>query len=223
MLIPIDKIIEASHILIRTNSESFSNASVIYSYILTHHKKVSISHEKSIDINLSFLPWFDKLRTVAPSSADLVLEIDNDSKALFEFLKSKNIKINQKMATALYVGLLKQYDFFKSSESDGTIFAIASELISLKAEYKLCNEYLQKRVSLATFRLKAILLKSLLLKDDASKACLFVSDADFKASGSTVEDAYLVMKEVLNLVNVKEVELLKTDENSKIIKNLKEI
>ena len=223
MLIPIDKIKDAKHVLILTNTASFSNASVIYSYILTHHKKVSISYEESIDKNLSFLPWFDKLRAVSPSSADLTVEVDGDSKALFEFLKNNKIKINQKMATALYSGLLKQYDFFNSAESDGTTFAAASELISLKAEYKLCSEYLQRRVSISALRLKAILLKSLLLKDNATKALLFVSDMDFKATGATVEEAYVVMKEVLNLVNVKEVELLKTDENSKIIKHLKEI
>ena len=62
----------------------------------------------------------------------------------------------------------------------------------------------------------------MLLKNDATKASLYVSDEDFKASGSTLEDAYLIMKEVLNLVNVEEVELLKADENNKIIKNLKE-
>lgn len=223
MLIPIDKIKEAKHILILTNSVSFSNASAIYSYILTQHKKVSISSENSIDKNLSFLPWFDKLRTISPSSADLVLEIDGDAKSLFEFLKYNKVKINQKMATGLYAGLLKQYDFFNSINTDGTIFAIASELINLKAEYKLCNEYLQKRVSLSTFRLKAILLKSLLLKDDGTIACVFANDSDYKASGATVEDAYIVMKEVLNLVNVKEVQLLNSDEKNKIIKNLKEI
>ena len=223
MLIPLQKIQNASHILMRVNSDSFANASVIYSYILTLHKKVSMSYEKDIDNKLSFLPWFSKLRGVSPSSADLVLDISSDSKELFLFLKEHKIKINQKMATALYAGLLKQFASFTSTQCDGTIFAMASELISLKAEYKICLDYLQKRVSLSSLRLKAILLKNLLLKDDARKAYLHICDEDMKVSGGTLEDAYLIMREVLNLVNVSEVLLVKTDENNKIIKNLKEI
>jgi len=223
MFIPIDKIQTASHILLTVRGDNFANASVIYSYILTQHKKVSISYKEVIENKLSFLPWFSKLKEVAPSSADFVLDVTNDTKNLFLFLKENKVKINQKMATALYAGVLKQYDFFTSKQCDGTIFAIASELISLKAEYKTCHDYLQKRVSLSSLRLKTILLKSLLLKDDATKAYLSICDEDMKTSGATLEDAYQIMREVLNLVNVSEVLLVKTDENSKIIKNLKEI
>jgi len=223
MLIPIQEIQKARHILIRVDSDSFANASVIYSYILTLHKKVSMSYKENVDNNLSFLPWFSKLRAVSTSSADLVLEINSDSKKLFIFLKEYKININQKMATALYAGLLKQFDFFMSMQCDGTIFAIASELIGLKAKNKICHDYLQKRVPLSTLRLKAILLKSLLLKDEGTKAYLSVSDDDFKASGGTLKDAYQIMKEILNLVHIDEVLLVKTDENSKIIRNLKEI
>jgi len=223
MLIPIQEIQKASHILIRVDSDSFANASVIYSYILTLHKKVSISYEEDVDNKLSFLPWFSKLRAISPSSADLVLDTDSDGKELFLFLKEHNIKINAKMATALYASLLKQFDFFTTTHCNGTIFAIASELIGLKAEYKICHDYLQKRVSLSSLRLKAILLKSLLLKDEATKAYLYVNEDDFKTSGGTLKDTYQIMKEVLNLVNVAEVILVKTDENSKIIRNLKEI
>ena len=223
MLIPIDKIQKANHILIVANSDSFANASVLYSYILTLHKKVSISYTTSIDNKLSFLPWYSKLREVSPSSADLVLNVDSDTEKLFFFLKENRIKINKKMATSLYAGVLKQYSFFTSKQCQGTIFAVSSELINLKADYKTCHDYMQNRVSLSSLRLKALLLKSLLLKDSATKANLFISDEDMKASGGTLEDAYLIMREVLNLVHVEEVFLIKVDENSKIIKNLKEI
>jgi len=223
MLIPIQEIQKASHILIRVDSDSFANASVIYSYVLTLHKKVSISYEKDVDNKLFFLPWFSKLRAISPSSADLVLDADSDGKELFLFLKEHNIKINSKMATALYASLLKQFDFFTTTHCNGTIFAIASELIGLKAEYKVCHDYLQKRISLSSLRLKVILLKSLLLKDDATKAYLAICNDDLKASGGTLDEAYLIMKEVLNLVHVSEVLLVKSDENNKIIKNLKEI
>lgn len=223
MLIPIDKIKKAKHIVITTDSKSFVNASVMYSYILTQHKKVSMSYTDEVEKNLEFLPWYDKLRAIKPTTADLSIESSSDTKALYDFLKTNEIKINQKMATALYAGLLKQYDFFKSAECDGTTFAIANELIDANADYQQCREYLQNRVSLSSFRLKAILLKSLLLKDNASIAELYIGDEDLKASGSSLEDVDSIMKEVLNMVNVKEVQLLNRDENNKTVKNLKEI
>ena len=222
MQIDLDTISKSKHILISTDSDSFANASAIYSYMLTLHKKVSITNINLVDINLSFLAWFDKLRETPPSSADFKITTTNDTKALFEFFKDNEIKINKKMATALYAGLLKRYKQYSSSDCDGTIFAIASELISLGAEYKICNEFLLKKVSLATMRLKSMIFKSMLLKESATHAYLFVSSDVLKASGATLKEAYSIMDDAMSIVNVKRVTLCSSDENNKILKSINE-
>jgi len=223
MLIDIEKIITAKHIVLITSNDSFCNANALYSYMLTLHKKVSLCSVTEIDKKFSFLPWFDKVRKMQPSSAELIVDVDFEIVEFFTFLKNQKIKINQKMATSLYAGLLIRYNGFTNSESNGMVFALASELIGLKADYKLSNEFLIKRVSLATFRLKSILFKSMLLIDGGTKVNLYISENDLKVSGANIEDAQSIMTEVLNLVNVREVTLIKSDENSKILKILKEI
>lgn len=222
MLLDKKTIHNAKHILIITDSDSFANASAIYSYILTLHKKVSIVKTQNIEYNLSFLPWFDKIKDKAPLSADYTLEINPDTKYIYDFFKDNEIKINKKMATALYAGVLKRYDAFSSSDCNGIIFTMSSDLIALSADYKLCNEYILKKLSLSLFRLKAIMFKSMIVKENATFANLYISDEELKSSGSNLNEAYLVMKDVLKLVNVERVALFKSDENSKILKIIKE-
>lgn len=219
----IKNIDEAKHILIKTDNESFANASALYSYVLTLHKKVSIVSSEALDVNLDFLPWYDKVRLSSPSSADLSIEAVSDTQTLLDFFKTNEIKINQKMATALYASLLIEFDYFKSSECNGMVFAAAKELIELKAEYKLCRENLLKRVPLSLFRLKALLFKNMLLVKDASCVEVFISDDELKSAGCVLSDVNSILDEILTLVNVKEVTLFKSDENNKIIKNMKEM
>ena len=221
-MLEINKILEASHILITTDNSSFANANALYSYVLTLHKKVSMQYIENIDTNLSFLPWFEKARSSKAVSHEYTLNATADTKALFLFFKENNIKINPKMATSLYAGLLKRYDSFFSDDCDGTIFAISSELIALNAEYLLANQQMRKRVPLSYFRLKALLFKSMLLVESATVAELYVSELELQESGASMKDAYLLMKEPLNLVNVSKVMLYEYDKNKRtLIKEIK--
>jgi len=199
----------AKHILIITDNGAFANASALYSYVLTLHKKVSIHKTGDIERKFSFLAWFDKLRAETPSYADFIIEVSSDIKSLFNFFIVNEIKINKKMATALYGALLIRYESFMSEECDAGVFAMASELIHLGAEYKLCNDKITHSLSLAHFRLKAIMLQSMLLTENASCANLYITDNDLKASGATLNDAVHVMKECLHLVHIKCVILYK--------------
>jgi len=220
MIVDIDKIQSAKHIVLVTDSSCFANASAIYSYILTLHKKVSLHQTKPLAKKLSFVPWFENARERVASNADMIIEVKPDSKELFEFFLSHEIKVNVKMATALYCGILLEYDFFKSSACDGTIFAVSSQLITLGADYKLAREYLLNSVPLSMLRLKAIIFGTLVLTDNAKVAQVYVSDKDLKSSGASLEDAYSIMSEVLHGVHVTKVILFKSDENNKILKEI---
>jgi phosphoesterase RecJ-like protein len=220
-VISLEEIDKAKHIVILASNNSFADASALYTHMLRLHKKVSIVCEsQNIDSGLSFLPWFDKLRAVVPGSADLVIDLDLEKETLCNFFKLNAITINQKMATALYAGLLQRFDGFVSSSVDGTIFASVSELIEQGADYKLCNKFIMKRVSLSTLRLKAIMLKNMILINDSKEALFVISDDDLRSSGAALSEAYEIMEEALSLPYV-ESAILKNSEN-KILKLITE-
>jgi len=222
-VISLEDIDRAKHIVILTDSYTFADASALYTYILRLHKKVSIVSElQSVDNSFSFLPWFDKLRNIVPSSADLVIELDLKTEPLYNLFKSNDISINSKMATALYAGLLKRYNGFISNDVDGTIFADVSELIKQGAEYKLCNKYIMNRVSLSTLRLKAVMLKNMILTDASKIAEFVINDDDLKSSGADISEAYEIMKEALHLPYVEKA-ILKNSSNEVLKLTIKEI
>lgn len=223
------KIDSATHIVILTDdyfdAQVFGNASAFYTFLLQKHKKVSwVCKTQNIDYRLTFIPWVQDIKNSLPKSADLVisfgtlgeeyLDIECElidfmlkTEDFFYFFKDNNIKINQKMATALYAGLLKSTDGFLSQELCGTTFAIAKELIESGADFKLCNKNIMKSVTLGTLRLKAIMFKNMLLKHDAKIALFCVSDEDIRASGATIFDAKIALEEALSLAHI-EVALL---------------
>lgn len=220
-MIPFNDIDNAKHIVIKTDADSFANANVLYSYILSKHKKVSLVITQEIDAKFSFLPWYAKQRENTPASADLVIQAQPDTVALFGLLKKNSVVINQKMATALFAGLLKSTEGFLNA--DGTAFAIASGLIEQKADYFTCKEFLQKREPLALFRLKSLMYKKMRQSENAQIMNMYISDEDLKSSGATGKDVEKVLKEVLKIVHVKEVRLYKSDDKNKILKSIKEV
>lgn len=212
-MISLEAIDKAKHIVILTSSNSFADASALYTHILRLHKKVSIvSESQTVDNGLSFLPWFDKLRDIIPSSADLAIDLDLETESLYNLFKLNDITINTKMATALYAGLLQRFDGFISSDVNGTIFADVSELIQQGADYKLCNKSIMNRVSLSTLRLKAIMLSNMIVTDASKTAQFVLNDDDLKSSGADMSEACEIIKEALSLPYVEKA-ILKNSDN----------
>lgn len=134
------------------------------------------------------------------------------TKVLYDFLKKSKISINSKMATALYAGLLDDSNGFLSEMLDSNTFMMAKELIESGADYKMCNSFIMKYQSLASFRLKAIMHKNMKLFFDARVAVICVSDSDMKESGAIGQDCESVLEESLYLPSVEVALLLR--ENS---------
>ena len=218
-----DEIKKAKHIVIEYNSIYFAQASALYSYILTLHKKVSLFSEDESFCRYAFLPWYEKSRSKEPSSADLKISANIEIFELYSFFKKRDIHINKKMATALYAGFLERYENFLSRECDGTIFAAVSELIAKGAECRLCIDELIQKVPLRIFRLKSIVYRQLLLKKNAELVYVSLDEQDFITTGAKWNDLNLISKELLNLANVKEVLIIKSDEVNKIINLKKEV
>jgi len=208
----------ANHIVIEFDVEFVASACALYTYVLQQHKKVSLVCGDDIDSKFSFLPWFDKIRKSGYSSADLVLPLNISALDLYEIFEKNSIKLNQKMATAFYAGLLVETKGF-SANLDGTIFATAKQLIDAKAEYKTCTKFILNTKSLAYMRLKALMFNKMLLKDDATLVVIDLSEDDLSKSGAKLSDAFEILEESLSLVHVKKAELFKY-ENNEILKSI---
>ena len=196
-------------------------------------EKIKNSFSKSADLAIS-LDCADKKRIGIEIECDLI-NIDHHitnnmfadinfvdssaistTKVLFDFFKKNGIKINKKMATALYAGLLDDSDGFLSQSVDGTTFATAKELIELEADYKLCNKRIMKSKSLASLRLKALMLKSMELEFNARVAVFCVTDDDMKSSGALDWDCEDALDESLSLAHVEIALLLKQNSDLSI-------
>ena len=210
----------AKHVEIVVKREEFlPSASALYTYVLQLHKKVSlVCLCGEVEEKFSFLPWFDKIKYSSVSSSDFVIKLDEEIFGLYEFFKTNNIKINKKISTALYASLLLKYDGFTSKDMHVSVFGVIAELVSYGADYKSCSEFLLKRTTLAKLRLKSLMLKNMLLKEDATKAVFVLHDDDIKSSGATLRDAQNIMQEAFGLKYVKQVVLMYED---KIIKSIK--
>jgi len=213
----LDEIEKAKKIMVVSDSTSLALACALYTYILTKHKSVVlVCEDENLDARFSFLPWFEKVKSKKILSADLEIEIDFSSLDFFTYLKNESERINKKMATALYAGLLQESDGFLNPDANGMVFAMAKELIDCSAECKLCTKKLLQTKSLALLRLKSLMFKSMILQNNAKAAVFSICDDDLKSSGASMQDCDEVLKEALHLPLVELAVLL--DNKNEIIK-----
>jgi len=256
----LEKIQKAEHIVlvshINPDADSLGSASAMYSFLLQNHKKVSwFCKSDDIDQKFSFLPWFEKIKSLFPASADLAVSFDCAAKErlgvdvecelvnidhhatntnfgelnlvnpefisttalLYDLFKKNGVKINKKMATAIYAGILDDSDAFSSQEVDGTTFATVCELIELGADFKLCNKRVVKSVSLAALRLKSVMYKNMLLEESARVSVFCLSSDDMAMTGAAANDCEAPLEESLHLPCV-EVAVLLRERNDLSIK-----
>jgi len=215
----LNSIEDAKHVMIVTQLGSIAGASALYTHILRLHKKVSlVCLDSSIDKKLSFLPWFDKIKIIKTSSADFTIEFKYSCTELYDFIKISKIKINSKMATALYGGLLEETEGFLNKKTTKNSFAMAEDLIECGADYEICNHFIMKRTTLASLRLKALMLKNMTLLNSAKAAVFQISNDDLKSTGASIENCDDSLKEALKLPSVEMAILLSRDKEYRVLK-----
>jgi len=215
----IKSISEAKHIELVVEKDFLFVASALYTYILTLHKKVSlVCKSDDIGYKYAFLPWIEKVKRSDTPSADVTIRLSVTSKELYLLFKQEDIKINKKIAIALYAALVTDTDGFRNSRTDGMIFAMASELVKSGAEHSLVFKHLINHSSLGALRLKSIILQNMLLVDSAKVAILTISQEDLKVTGSTLDDAIKHMQEPFLLPYVEVVVLLDSTNEYEMIK-----
>jgi phosphoesterase RecJ-like protein len=138
------------------------------------------------------------------------------TEVLYNFFIKNGIKINEKIATALYAGLLDDSNGLLSDEVDGTTFALVSKLIEHGADYKICNQFIMKYMTLGAFRIKGIMQTNMQLLSEAKIALFYVSDSDMKKTGARGADCEYALEEALYLPTVKVALLLKQNSDFSI-------
>ncbi|SFV50393.1 FIG146085: 3'-to-5' oligoribonuclease A, Bacillus type [hydrothermal vent metagenome] len=125
------------------------------------------------------------------------------TEVVYDLFRELDVKINEKMATALYAGVVDDSDSFSSSKTDSATFALAKELIELGAKHKDVVKYLQKYSTLSHLRLLGAMLLDMRLLKDATIALFEVEYVKFKRYGADYEDAKEALERALELPTVK--------------------
>jgi len=235
----------AKHIVLiaheHPDADSLGSACAFYSYLLRSHTKVTLfCATLSIDQNLSFLPWFDKISHKFPESADLAISFDcgsyerlgieyrgelinfdhhisnerygtyncinpdaiSTTQVLYEWFVTNDIKINGKMANALYAGLIDDTSCFSDPQCSPSIFMMAHSLVQLGADHAQCVNALFNSHSLASLRLKSKMLGEMKILHNGRVAVLEVDQALLESTGAVLRDCKAAVDKALSLKTV---------------------
>jgi phosphoesterase RecJ-like protein len=120
------------------------------------------------------------------------------------------------MATAVYAEIIYTTNCFLNNSCNGTIFALANELILLGANHQDIKNSLIVSKPLCYLRLKSIMLKDMLLKNNATLAQFFITQEILKTTGATLNMAKEITQEARQLKYIKNIELVDLDIKKRI-------
>jgi len=136
-------------------------------------------------------------------------EAVSTSAILMRWFKAEGIKINPKMATALYAGIADDTLGFMSKRSDASVFEMAAELARCGADLLTANHALFLRQPLSALRLKGVMLSQMELISEARIAVFKVSRQMLAHSGADPEACESALHESLGLPTVRAAMLLR--------------
>ncbi len=125
------------------------------------------------------------------------------TQVLYDLFRSNDIKINAKMATALYAGLVDDSQGFSTAKTDAKSFEMAAHLAKSGADTQACSRALMQTMSLAAMRLKGMMLQEVRLLDDARIAALAVTRKMMEETGAKEVDCEAALQESLYLPTVR--------------------
>ena len=138
------------------------------------------------------------------------------TQVLYDLFNQEKIKINAKMATALYAGLLDDSHGFLAPKTDARSFEMAQRLSLLKADTQACANALFHQNSLAALRLKGMMFEQMYLLMDARVVVHLVTRKMMDASGAHEVDCEAALEESMGLANVEMAVMLRENRNGKI-------
>lgn len=132
--------------------------------------------------------------------------IDTDAisttEVIYDYFVANGVKINGKIATALYAGLLDDSECFSSGRCNAKTFAMAQHLIECGADHTLCTDWLYRRRSLASFRMRGELFKRMKLLSEGKIAFFEIPRLLFDQTGATLSECKETAEEALQMHSV---------------------
>ncbi|WP_422556773.1 DHH family phosphoesterase [Sulfuricurvum sp.] len=124
------------------------------------------------------------------------------TEVVYDYFVTNDIKMNGKMALSLYAGLIEDSKCFRARGCNVKIFKMAYSLIELGANHAMCIEWLYHRNSLASLRIRGILLKQMKLFEDGRLALFEVPLSLLEETGAVVSECKKVLDEALTMRNI---------------------
>ncbi|HQS66886.1 MAG TPA: DHH family phosphoesterase [Sulfuricurvum sp.] len=121
------------------------------------------------------------------------------TQVVYDWFIGQDIKINAKMANALYAGLIDDTKCFRDPKCTLKIFSIALRLLELGANHEQCVNGLYNSKTLASLRLQAEMLKCMTLVLDGRLALFEVDQELLASTGASLVDCKAVLDEAITL------------------------
>jgi len=125
------------------------------------------------------------------------------TQVVYDLLVQYDFKLNEKMATALYAGLLVASRGFQTENVQEQTFKFAAVLCAANAQSMRCSAELFQRRTLAALRLKGSMFQMLQLFVQGQLAVLQADRNLLLQTGATLEECMAVFEEVTGLPTVK--------------------
>ncbi|MDF1880981.1 bifunctional oligoribonuclease/PAP phosphatase NrnA [Sulfurimonas sp. MAG313] len=138
------------------------------------------------------------------------------TQVLYDFFKTNEIKLNAKMATCLYAGLVDDSQNFSTEKTKARTFLMAADLVECGADNALCTKELFKTRSLASIRMKAKILASAKLHCSGKVISNLVHQSFFEETGAYEVDCEEALHETLDLCTVEFAFMLRFTKNTRI-------
>lgn len=129
----------------------------------------------------------------------ILTEAMSTTQVVYEWFLSQDIKINGKMANALYAGLMDDTKCFRDPRCSMNIFSMAHRLLELGANHEQCVNGLYNSRTLASLRLQGEMLKRMKLVLDGQLALFEVDQELLAATGASLGDYKAVLNEAMAL------------------------
>ncbi len=121
------------------------------------------------------------------------------SEVVYDYFVANGIKINGKMALSLYAGLVDDSKCFSAPECNAKTFQMARDLVEWGADHAVCIEWLYRRRSLSSMRIRGALLKGMKLFSDGRFAIFEASLPLLQETGATVGECKSVLDDALGM------------------------
>lgn len=124
------------------------------------------------------------------------------TEVVYDWFVAEGIKINAKMATALYAGLIWDTRSFRNLECGPETFEKARSLLASGADHGECVRRLFETRSLASARLVGRMLQRMKIVADGKIAVLETTQTDLDETGATMSEAKYALEEAMKLATV---------------------